>query len=327
MNASPSAQYEGFSHIPVMLPEVLEYLQPKDGGVYVDGTFGAGGYSAALLSTTHCTVLALDRDPGVEIFAAPLREKHGTGFKLLKGNFADMELLLAAEGITQVDGIMLDIGVSSMQLDNPERGFSFQKDGPLDMRMEAHGTSAEDVVNGFGEGELADIIYSLGGERHSRRIARAIVTARAEKKITRTGELKDIIHTVLHKRGKDAIDPATRTFQAIRIYVNHELDSLQTALSAAERLLRPGGRLVIVSFHELEDSIVKAFFAERSGKKQGTSRYLPEVKDDRPAATFTPITRKAVLPAEHEIRANIRARSARLRAATRTEAPAWQEAA
>lgn len=325
MNAS--AGYEGFSHIPVMLPEVLEYLQPKDGGVYVDGTFGAGGYTAAILSTAHCTVLAVDRDPGVEIFAAPLRQKHGAAFKLLKGDFADMETLLAAEGVTQVDGIVLDIGVSSMQLDQPERGFSFQKDGPLDMRMSTGGMSAEQVVNEFGEGELADIIYSLGGERHSRRIARAIVTARAEKKITRTTELKDIIHSVLHKRGRDAIDPATRTFQAIRIYVNQELDSLKSALTAAEKLLRPGGRLVIVSFHELEDSIVKAFFAERSGKKQGTSRYLPEVKDDRPAPSLSPLTRKAVLPDEAEIRSNIRARSARLRAAARTEAPAWKEAA
>lgn len=322
-----AASYEGFRHVPVMLSEVLANLNPNDGGIYVDGTFGAGGYSAAILESARCTLFAVDRDPGTQIFAAPLAQKYGASFKLLAGNFADMETLLAAENVTAVDGIVLDVGVSSMQLDQPERGFSFQKDGPLDMRMEKSGMSAADVVNKLAEEELADIIYTLGGERHSRRVARAIVTARAEAPITRTGQLKDIIHTVIHKRGKDAIDPATRTFQAIRIYVNHELDSLKDALEAAERLLKPGGRLVVVSFHELEDSIVKAFFAKRSGKKEGTSRYLPEVADNSPAPSFTLITRKPALPGDAEIKANIRARSSRLRAAMRTEAPAWQEAA
>lgn len=320
-------EYEGFSHIPVLLPEVIEYLKPTDGGIYVDGTFGAGGYSAAILQAAKCSLFAVDRDPGVEIFAHRLREKHGPAFKLLKGNFADMDELVSAEGVNQVNGVVLDVGVSSMQLDQGERGFSFQKDGPLDMRMEASGPSAEDVVNHYGEAELADIIYKLGGERHSRRIAAAIVKSRAEQRITRTRELSEIVKSVVHKRPGHTIDPATRTFQAIRIYVNRELESLTTALEAAERLLAPGGRLVVVSFHELEDGIVKAFLAERSGKKEGTSRYMPEVVDNSPPPSFKMVTRKPVLPGDEETKHNIRARSARMRVGERTSAPAWDRKA
>lgn len=313
--------YAGLAHKPVMLAEVLQFLQPKNGGVYVDGTFGAGGYSTAILEAAQCKVFGIDRDPDVAIFAEKLRQKHPANFKLLAGNFAEMEHLLAAEKIASVDGIVLDVGVSSMQLEAAERGFSFQADGPLDMRMAREGSDASDIVNHFSEKDIAHILFTLGGERQSRHIAHAIVKARAEKPITRTLELAAIIKSVVRRGKNDAIDPATRSFQAIRIYINRELEALQSALDAAERILSPTGKLVVVSFHELEDGMVKAFLAERSGKKtQGTSRYLPELQTETRKPTFTLLSRKVVLPSAEETRSNPRARSAKLRAAERLAA-------
>lgn len=313
--------YAELSHKPVMLAEVLQFLQPKNGGVYVDGTFGAGGYAKAILEAAQCKVFGIDRDPDVAIFAEKLRQKHPAHFKLLAGNFAEMEHMLALEKITAVDGIVLDVGVSSMQLEAADRGFSFQSDGPLDMRMARDGADASEIVNRFSEKDIAHILFTLGGERQSRHIAHAIVKAREEKPITRTLELAAIIKSVVRRGKNDAIDPATRSFQAIRIYINRELEALQSALDAAERLLSPTGKLVVVSFHELEDGMVKAFLAERSGKKtHGTSRYLPELKTDTAKPTFTLLSRKAVLPTAEETRANPRARSAKLRAAERLAA-------
>jgi 16S rRNA (cytosine1402-N4)-methyltransferase len=306
-------------HFPVMLPQMLEAMQPADGDVYVDGTFGAGGYSKALLESAHCTVYAIDRDPNVATLAQALTEKFPGRFFWLTGSFGDMCELLAARGVTSVNGIVLDIGVSSMQLNTPERGFSFKGDGPLDMRMSASGESAADIVNHASEGELADILYQYGEERKSRQIARAIVNARP---ITRTSELAGIVRRVI--RGGD-IDPSTRTFQALRIKVNDELGELERALAAAERLLAPKGRLVIVTFHSLEDRIVKQFLQSRSGETRGESRHLPSIGvTQKPVADILPIfllaQKKPVLPCEEEIRINSRSRSAKLRAATRTEA-------
>ena len=312
--------YEGLVHTPVMLAEVLQFLQPKQGGVYVDGTFGAGGYSAAILETANCKVYGVDRDPGVQIFANALHKKHPAHFKLLEGNFAEMETLLSEQNIASVDGIVLDIGVSSMQLEAADRGFSFQLDGPLDMRMDKQGSDAAYIVNSFAEKDIANILFTFGGERESRHIAHAIVKARAEKPITRTLELAEIIKGAV-RRGKHTINPATKSFQAIRIYINRELEALQNALEAAERLLAPTGKLVIVSFHELEDAAVKSFLADRSGKKTGgTSRHLPQTAEDIRKPTFKLLSNKAVLPSETEVRTNPRARSAKLRAAERTYA-------
>jgi 16S rRNA (cytosine1402-N4)-methyltransferase len=308
-------------HIPVMLPEVLQAMQPKDGEVYLDGTFGAGGYSRALLESAGCTVYAVDRDPNVADMAAALAKAFPNRFFWLMGSFSDMVSLLEGRGITSVNGIVLDIGVSSMQIDAPERGFSFRSDGPLDMRMAQSGQSAADIVNNAAEEELADILYHYGEERKSRAIARAIVQARTEEPITRTRQLADIVRRVL-KGGKDGLDPSTRTFQALRIRVNDELGELARALSAAEILLGDGGRLVVVTFHSLEDRIVKQFFQSRSGETRGGSRHLPQIGATHKAtaahlpAFFLP-RRKPVLPSPSEIRINPRARSAKLRSAIR----------
>lgn len=309
--------YERLSHTPVMLQEVLHYLEPREGGVYVDGTFGAGGYSSAILAAKG-KVFAIDRDPEIKVFADKLQAQHSSRFKLLEGNFAGMESLLADEHIEAVDGIVLDIGVSSMQLEAADRGFSFRLDGPLDMRMDKKGSDAAYIVNHFAENDIANILFTFGGERESRHIAHAIVKARAIKPITRTLELAEIIKSAV-RRGKHTIDPATKSFQAIRIYINRELEALDTALKAAERLLKSGGRLVIVSFHELEDAAVKSFLGERAGKKKmGVSRHLPEIAEPTNKPTFRLLTNKAVAPTEEETRTNPRARSAKLRAAERT---------
>ncbi len=292
----------------------------------MDGTFGAGGYSRAILKSAPCKVFALDVDPFVEVFALELAREFPGAFKLLKGNFSEMETLLSAQGIGQVDGIVLDIGVSSMQLDVAERGFSFQSSAPLDMRMSAHGMTAADLVNTLDEKDLAKIIFDLGGEKNARRIAKAIVAARKEKRIDTTNELTAIIHRISKTNKK--IDPATQTFQALRIHLNHELDHLEKALEAAEKLLKPGGKLVVVSFHELEDRIVKTFLKERSGKKEGVSRHtpIPHTPSHPHSPSFFCATMKAIQPSEEEVASNPRARSARLRAATRTDAPVWRAA-
>jgi 16S rRNA (cytosine1402-N4)-methyltransferase len=305
----------------VLLDEVLEALAVKDGGTYVDGTFGAGGYTLAVLGRAKCRVYAIDRDPNAAAAGRALAEAREGRLTLLEGRFGDMDQLLAEFGVNRVDGVALDIGVSSMQLDQAERGFSFAKDGPLDMRMEQAGASAADVVNTLGEAELADIIFRLGEERQSRRIARAIVAARAEKPFERTLELASVVAKVVRKSA-DGIHPATRTFQALRIHVNDELGELERGLAAAERVLAPGGRLAVVTFHSLEDRVVKTFLKQRSGDLPAPSRHLPQAVGG-PAPTFTLVNRKAIAAGDAELARNPRARSAKLRAATRTDAPAW----
>ncbi len=304
-------------HISVMARETLEYMAPRDGEVYVDGTFGAGGHSRALLEAAQCKVFAIDQDPLVEIYVSTLSEEFSNRFEFINGRFGDMDSLLNARGVESVDGVLLDIGVSSMQLDTPRRGFSFSLDGPLDMRMSGSGRDASHFVNSANEEELAGILFKYGGERQSRRIAKAIVAARSSKPITRTGQLAEIIRGAV-KVYNDNINPATRTFQALRIWVNNELEEFSKSLDAAEKLLSSGGRLVTITFHSGEDSIVKQFLNDRSGKGYGVSRHWPLPAQDAPAPTFELLTRKAVTPDEGEIRENPRARSAKLRAAIRT---------
>lgn len=302
------------AHASVMHREAVEYIAPRDGEIYIDGTFGAGGHTRGLLEAAGCKVYAIDRDPDVQVFADALAKEFPGRVKLLQGNFGDMQMLLEREGLKSVQGILLDVGVSSMQLDTPERGFSFRYDAPLDMRMSQTGRDAAMLVNEADEKELADIIYQYGGERKSRWIAKAIVLARAEKPITRTLELAEIIRKAVRSYN-DTIDPATRTFQAIRIWVNDELGEIERALEAAEQLLSPGGRLVVISFHSLEDSLVKDFINKASGKQEGVSRYVPVKEQQLSAPRFEWVVRKAVKPSDKEIKTNPRARSARLRVA------------
>jgi 16S rRNA (cytosine1402-N4)-methyltransferase len=300
-------------HIPVMVREVIAALQPRAGGRYLDGTFGAGGYSAAMLDSAACQVIALDRDPDAIAAGQALAEHYGERLRLIEGRFGDMNELLAAQGVDDVDGVTLDLGVSSMQLDEVHRGFSFRSSGPLDMRMERSGPSAADLVNEADEAELADIIWRYGEERRSRRVARAIVEARRHKRIETTGELAEIVRRAVGAQGRDESDPATRTFQALRIAVNDELGELERGLLAAERVLAPGGRLAVVSFHSLEDRAVKDFVRSRAGRVPGPSRHLPPVESRTPE--LRDLTRKPMLPTATEIAANPRARSARLRIA------------
>jgi len=315
--APPSVAGGPACHIPVLVRPVVEHLNIHDGGTYLDGTFGAGGYTRAILAAADCKVLALDRDQSAVANAFGLVDEAGGRLTVMQSRFSALDEAADSFGITAVDGVVLDLGVSSMQLDTAERGFSFRLDGPLDMRMEAEGPSAADVVAAAAERTLADIIFTLGEERHSRAVARAIVRARSEAPIRTTGQLADIVARVVHTRAGD-IHPATRTFQALRLFVNDELGELARGLMAAEHLLRPGGRLVVVSFHSLEDRIVKTFLAARAGTRAG-SRHLPEVAA-RPAS-FTILTKRPVGPDAAEIAANPRARSAKLRAAARTAAP------
>ena len=305
-------------HIPVMLREVLEQLAPRDGGVYLDGTFGGGGYAAAILNEPGCTLWGIDRDPDAIARGAALVEKCPGRLHLIHGQFGDMVALLAAAGISTLDGIVLDLGISSFQIDEPERGFSFRGNGPLDMRMSKTGTTAADLVNTLPERELADVLYELGEERASRRIAKAIVAARTEEKIETTARLAGIIRAVMPK-DKSGIDPATRSFQALRIKVNDELDEIERALAQAADLLAPGGRLVVVSFHSLEDRIVKRFMTGIAGRAPGLSRHDPRGLTARPTALFRLLTAKALRPRDDETDANPRARSARLRAIERLQ--------
>ncbi len=302
-------------HVPVMLAEVLEYLNPRHGGVYVDGTFGAGGYTRAILEAADCIVIAIDRDETALPAARAMAEKFGSRFIFAPGCFGDVAELIVRAGFEAIDGFVLDLGVSSMQIDEPERGFSFRFDGPLDMRMgrEAGNESAADLVNSLDENDLADLIYNYGEERHSRRIARAIVARRAEMPFAKTLDLADVIRGVLPKNPKDKSDPATRTFQALRIAVNDELGELERALGSAEGILAPGGRLVVVTFHSLEDRIVKDHMRKAAGRVSAGSRYAPSLAPVA-AVSFDDITRKAVQPSHEEIAANPRSRSAKLRA-------------
>ena len=308
-------------HAPVLLNEVVSGLAVRDGGLYVDGTFGAGGYTAAILAAANCKVWAIDRDPDAIARGRDLAALHSARLTLVEGRFADMDRLVSAQA---VDGVALDLGVSSPQLDQAARGFSFRFDGPLDMRMEHEGPTAADIVNGESEARLADIIFHLGEERKARRIARAIVTARTTRPILRTGELASLVRGVVPAAPQDKIDPATRTFQALRLHVNGELEQLDGGLAAAERLLAPGGRLAVVSFHSLEDRRVKNFLRARAGQAPRPSRHVPQAALRKaPPTSFRDLARRPLRPADAETAANPRARSARLRLAERTDAGPW----
>ena len=319
MSAMPGADL-GAGHEPVLLAEALAALAPHDGGLYVDGTFGRGGYSRALLAAARCRVLAIDRDPEALAAGAALAREAAGCLTLLAGRFGDMPALLGAAGIADVAGIALDLGTSSPQLETAERGFSFAKDGPLDMRMERAGPDAADLVNSLGEAALADLIFRFGEERFARRVARAIVAARGRARIATTAALAAVVRGAVPAEA-GGIDPATRTFQALRIAVNDELGELERGLAAAERLLAAGGRLAIVSFHSLEDRRVKEFLRTRSEAAPRASRHLPAVAAAAPS--FRLLTRKPVRPGAAELARNPRARSARLRAAERTAAPVF----
>lgn len=317
-------------HQPVMLAEVVAALAPRPDSIIVDGTFGAGGYSRGLLAAGAGRVLGIDRDPTVRPHAEALGAEHPGRFDLLAGCFGEMEGLLAARGIARVDGVALDLGVSSMQLDRAERGFSFAHDGPLDMRMGGAGESAADLINSRPEGDLARLIAEFGEERHARRVARAIVRRRLESPFARTADLAEVVRAAIPAprgkgRGAPTIDPATRTFQALRIAVNDELGELRRGLAGAERLLAPGGRLAVVSFHSLEDRIVKDFVRTRSDRAPTGSRHLPP--SVRPAPSLIEITPRPRTPEPAETAANPRARSARLRIAERTAAPVFRHPA
>jgi 16S rRNA (cytosine1402-N4)-methyltransferase len=308
-------------HTSVLGREAIAWLAPRDGGIFVDATFGAGGYSRAILETPGTRVIGIDRDRTAIAGGFGLVDRSDGRLTLVEDRFSNLAEVCAAQGFDAVDGVVMDVGVSSMQLDQAERGFSFRLGGPLDMRMGQSGPTAADVVAKASEADLASIIYIFGEERHSRRVARAIVAARKDAPVTTTRALADIVGKVVRSKPNE-IHPATRTFQALRIFVNEELDELNQALSAAERVLKPGGRLVVISFHSLEDRIVKNFLNER-GRASSGSRHLPEVA--RAASSFQILTKRPVTPGAAEVAANPRARSAKLRAAERTAAPPFVE--
>lgn len=303
-------------HQPVLLSEVVSALSPRDGAIYVDGTFGAGGYSRAILEAANCTVFAIDRDPDAVRDAQPLLDRFKGRLHILQGRFGDMAKLLATQGIDQVQGVTLDLGVSSMQLDQAERGFSFRFHGPLDMRMEQEGETAADLVNKMAEQPLADLIFTFGEEKKARRVAKAIIAARALAPITTTQQLAEIVRRAIGPTPANRIDPATRTFQALRIAVNDEMGEIDRGLDAADAILAPGGRLAIVSFHSLEDRRVKAFLRSRSTSAPRGSRHLPEMPRAE-APRYRLISPGGIKAGEAEIAGNPRARSARLRVAER----------
>lgn len=299
-------------HKSVMLEEVIQYLAPKDGEVYIDATFGAGGYTKAILGAAKCKVIGIDQDPTVQKFASEIKGD----FKLVEGNFGDLAELIS----DKVDGIVFDIGISSMQIDNPERGFSFQTEGPLDMRMDNKSQTAAQFLNSADEKFIADVIYKYGEERSSRRIAKEIVNSRP---LTTTTDLVNAVHRVLGKGGKT--NSATKTFQAIRIYINNELEVLERGLESALKLLNTGGRLVVVTFHSLEDRIVKLFFKNNSPTTESSNRHqffsdfeMQKKSSSNMNNALEIISKKAIMPKEDEIMSNPRARSAKLRAATKT---------
>ena len=292
-------------HKPVLLDEVLHYLAPSDGETYIDATFGAGGYSNAILRAANCNVIGIDQDP----LAASIAAKMQGNFKFIAGNFGDLENLITE----QVDGIVFDIGISSMQIDIAERGFSFMKDGPLDMRMSQSGISAADFLNNSAEDEIADVIYKYGEETNSRRIAKSII---ANRPLSTTFQLKEAVHKVSGYNGKT--DSATKTFQALRIFINRELDVLEQGLDAALKLLKTGGRLVVVTFHSLEDRIVKTFIKDNSAPKEKVNKYSKIEDEKKSNSALEVLTRKAIMPSEKEIKLNPRARSAKLRSAIKS---------
>ena len=319
---SPSA---AAPHTSVLLDEVVESLNLSKGRSVVDGTFGAGGYSRAFLAA-GAKVVAIDRDPSAIRFAEPLAAESPNRFQLVPGRFSDLQQHLTSVGLESCDGVALDLGVSSMQLDEADRGFSFMRDGPLDMRMSSSGRTAADMVNEADAAELARTFWVYGEEKSSRHIANVIVRRRQEKPFSRTLDLAETVERALGGRRGAPTHPATRVFQALRIAINDELGELEAGLDAAERALTVGGRLAVVTFHSLEDRIVKAFFTERAGKTPSGSRHLPP-QQKGPEPTFSLLFNGPKAPSDAEAAANPRARSAKLRAGERTAAPAWRAAA
>ncbi|MEM7222150.1 MAG: 16S rRNA (cytosine(1402)-N(4))-methyltransferase RsmH [Pseudomonadota bacterium] len=316
---------EAPEHITVMGPEAVEVLAPRDGGLYVDGTFGLGGTTALLLAAACCRVVGIDRDHEAIDRGQGLATRYAARLSLVHGRFSEMDRLVTQETHDPVDGITLDLGVSSPQLDQPERGFSWRHDAALDMRMDAQsgGQTAADLVNQLPEAELAQLIWRHGDERRARQVARAIATVRADKPITRTTELAEIVRKVV-RRSPDGIDPCTRTFQALRVAVNEEDQELDRGLAAAERLLAPGGRLAVIAFQSHEDRAVKRFLHQRGGVGGQGSRHRPARAETR-SPSFRLLGRGARRPSDSEVRSNPRARSARLRAAERTAAAPWPQ--
>ena len=312
-------------HNPVLVVEVVEALSPKADAVYLDATFGRGGYSRAILDAAPCRVIAIDRDPDAITAGQDMRHEYDGRLTLLEGRFSQIGTLLNEINMPLVDGVVFDFGVSSPQIDDAERGFSFRFDGPLDMRMEKSGTNASDFINTATEKDIADVLWQFGEERASRRIARAIIRARDEAEITTTFQLAKVIRAVMPRPKPGQIDPATRSFQAIRIHINNELDEIRTALPAAMACLKPGGRLAVVAFHSLEDRLVKTFIMNEAGKAPRPSRHVPDVPEHAPRLNM--ITRKPVTPSEDEMNLNPRSRSSRLRVAERTDAPLLDEVA
>ncbi len=301
-----------YSHISVLRDEAVAALKPAEGGVYLDGTFGGGGYSRAILEVASCRLHAIDRDPDAVVRARKMAADYPGRFEIMPGRISELADMMEARGVAALDGAVFDLGLSSYQIDDPARGFSFRQDGPLDMRMGRDGRDAAAIVNLCAESELADILYKYGDEKAARRVARAIVERRMVQKFATTADLASVIRSVV-RPDKSGIDPATRSFQALRIAVNEELSDVEAALGQAAARLKPGGRLVVVSFHSLEDRIVKHFFAERAGLAPIASRHDPAGLVLAAPPLFKLVNRSPVLPSQEEIRANPRARSAKLR--------------
>jgi 16S rRNA (cytosine1402-N4)-methyltransferase len=308
-----------FSHISVLRDEAVEMLAPRDGGVYLDGTFGGGGYTKAILERAACRVIAVDRDPEAVRRAEVFAQNYAGRFEIFHGRISNISEMLAARGITTLDGAVFDLGVSSYQIDDATRGFSFRQNGPLNMQMGSSDVDAAQIVNFCSESELADILFKFGDEKAARRIAKAIVERRKVEKFATTADLAGVIRSVV-RPDKSGMDPATRSFQALRIAVNEELTDVEAGLAQAAVLLAPGGRLVAVSFHSLEDRIVKQFFAHSTGRAPGASRHDPAGLLAQEAPRFTLITRAPIVPGAAEVSANPRARSAKLRTMERIAA-------
>jgi len=308
-----------FLHTPVLRDAAVAWLAPRDGGIYLDGTFGGGGYARAILAAADCLLVALDRDPAAVQRGLALAARHAGRLRMVEGRIGDLLNLLEHEGVARLDGAVFDLGVSSYQIDDPARGFSFRQTGPLDMRMGTQKITAAELVNSMPESELADILYEFGEEKASRRIAQAIVARRAVQKFATTSDLASVIRGMV-RADKSGIDPATRSFQALRIAVNDELGEIAAALAQSAQLLAPGGRLVVVSFHSLEDRIVKRYFAELCGRAPGVSRHDPAGLRNTAKPQFKLLTKTPVTPDAGELRANPRARSAKLRAMERLAA-------
>jgi len=321
-NINNRNQIKNISHIPVLLNEVKSYLEIKEGHTYIDGTFGAGGHSEMILSSANCRVVAIDRDPKVKKFTQSIKNKFSKNFNFLIGRLGEIEKVLLSKGIKKVNGgILFDLGVSSMQLENSKRGFSFMLEGPLDMRMGLERESASDIIKNYSEEDLAKIIYYYGEEKQAKRIAKAIVKKREEVPLETTLQLANLVRSVVGYQRNKRIDPATKTFQALRIKVNNELEEITKALHAAEKLLIPGARLLVISFHSLEDKIVKSFLREKSGKVANPSRHeiMNQENKKLQRSSFKLINRKIIKAGEREIYSNPRSRSAKLRVAERIE--------